>query len=94
MEERIMTLHPAGKLGVNISKLKYEVIRMAILDAIESRGELPFLDLAAAVTQRLEADFEGSIGWYVTTVKLDLEARGLIERIPGQGPQVLRLTKT
>ncbi len=41
---------------------------------------------------RLPGDFEGSVGWYATTVKLDLEARGLIERMPGESPQVLRLT--
>lgn len=29
--------------------------------------------------------------WYVTTVKLDLEARGLIKRLPGKGRQILVL---
>jgi hypothetical protein len=31
-----------------------------------------------------------SVGWYVTTVKLDLEARKRIERVPGSNPQLLR----
>jgi hypothetical protein len=35
--------------------------------------------------------FEGSVSWYVTTVKLDLETRGVVERVPGQKPQRLRL---
>ena len=30
-------------------------------------------------------------GWYLTTVKLDLEARNIIERIPNKSPQQLRL---
>jgi hypothetical protein len=37
--------------------------------------------------------FEGSIPWYVTTVKLDLEARGVIERVPGPGEQKLTLKR-
>lgn len=94
MEERILTLHPEGKEGVNISKLKYEVVRHAILDALGAHGELAFADLPQAVAQRLEPDFDGSIGWYTTTVKLDLEARGLIERMPGKKRQVLRLSRT
>ena len=36
---------------------------------------------------------EGSISWYVTTVKLDLEARGLIERVPRSRPQRLRMAE-
>ena len=37
--------------------------------------------------------FDGSISWYVTTIKLDLEARGIIERIPKKRPQTLKLNK-
>lgn len=89
-EERILTLHPEGKSGVNISRAKYDVIRVAILSAIDARGEIAFGDLAAAVAAGLAEPFAGSIGWYVTTVKLDLEARQEIERVPGRGPQRLR----
>lgn len=91
MSERILTLHPAGKQGVNIDRAKYDLIRQAILDSLAQRGEIPFGELDAAVAASLAAPFDGSIGWYTTTVKLDLEARGLIERVPGRSPQVLRL---
>ena len=86
-----MTLHPAGKQGVNIDRAKYAVIRQAILDSIASQGEAPFIGLDEAVAARLSVPFDGSIGWYTTTVKLDLEARGEIERVPGKSPQMLRL---
>jgi len=91
VEERILTLHPEGKQGVNISKQKYDVIQQAILAILGEQGEVFFKDLAAEVEHRLEGNFVGSISWYVTSVKLDLEARGVIKRISKSSPQRLRL---
>ena len=91
MSDRIMTLHPEGKQGVKISRQKYDVMRQAILEALRVHGEMTFTDLAEDVRRNLESTFEGSINWYVTTVKLDLEARGEIMRIPKKTPQRLRL---
>jgi len=88
--ERIMTQHPAGKQGVNISRAKYDAMRGAILEALAEREPQTFRELQAAVEERLAGSFEGSIGWYYTTVKLDLEARAVIERIPDRSPQELR----
>lgn len=39
-------------------------------------------DLTEEVRHKLAGHFDGSISWYVTTVKLDLEARGMTERVP------------
>jgi hypothetical protein len=90
-DEKIMTLHPQGKQGVNIDKGKYEVMKAAILAAIAANEGLTFANLNKAVSQKLDGRFDGSIGWYLTTVKLDLEARNIIERIPNKSPQQLRL---
>jgi len=93
-EEKILTLHPEeDKQGVNISRSKYEMIRQAILNAIRSQGSISFKGLVSLIEYNLRNRFEGSIPWYVTTIKLDLEARGEIERVPGQGEQMLRLKK-
>ena len=93
-EERIMTLHPEeGKSGVNISMGKYDVVRAAILKALERENEPAFNELGDAVGRQFGGNFDGSIGWYYTTVKLDLEARGVIERVPGSRPQRLRLVE-
>ena len=93
MEERIMTLHPQGKTGVNITRKRYNMVRGAILSALRDHGEMTFKELTEGVKRRLEGRFHGSTSWYVTTVKLDLEARGAIERIPRMSPQRLRLTQ-
>jgi hypothetical protein len=93
-EEKIMTLHPEeDKQGVNISRSKYDMIRQAIRDAVRSQGTISYQGLVSLVEYNLRNRFEGSIPWYVTTVKLDMEARGEIERIPGSGEQRIRLKK-
>ena len=90
INHKILTLHPEGKAGVNISQVKYEQVRTAILSAIQEFGEITFKELPGEVKRRLPG-FDGSITWYTTTVKLDLEARGEIKRINGAKPQRLRL---
>jgi hypothetical protein len=91
MTERILTRHPEGKNGVSINKRKYLVVREAILDSLQTNDVMSFKALMEDVEQRLPGTFEGSVSWYVTTVKLDLEAREEIERVPGSRPQQLRL---
>jgi len=90
MEERIMTQHPQKKSGVNIQRDKYEQVRSAIELVLKENGPQTFQALNEAVEQKLEGNFDGSIGWYFTTVKLDLEARGFLacKRKPGQ-PQII-----
>lgn len=91
MRDIIHTLHPEKKQGVNISKEKYEMIREAILCVLEVQKEMPFMKLTRAVEKELKGNFDGSVTWYVTTVKLDLEARGKIKRVPNSRPQLVRL---
>lgn len=82
MDEKILTLHPEGKRGVNISRSKYETMRAAILNVLRAR-ELTHDELTRAVEKTLKGRFEGSIPWYMECTKLDLEARKVIERVPG-----------
>ena len=91
MEEKILTLHPKGKAGVNISKHKYDQIRTAIIESLRESGSLTFTELRDQVNDRVAGDFEGSVSWYQTTVKLDLEARGEISRDSSGSPQRIRL---
>jgi len=91
MEEKILTKHPTKKHGVNISKKKYDLIRKAIIQSLRAEGKLTYTDLARAVKRKLKGRFEGSIPWYVESVKLDLEARKVIERMPRTKPQLYRL---
>ncbi|MEM6963172.1 MAG: hypothetical protein AAF573_00310 [Bacteroidota bacterium] len=91
MEEKILTLHPAGKKGTNISLAKYNLIKDAMLEIITDAGDISFEALNDKMMDDLQPTFEGKVNWYVVTVKLDLEARGIIERIPKTSPHRVRL---
>ena len=91
MKDMIRTLHPEKKQGVNISREKYEVIRKAILCVLQEKKEITFMNLSRAVEKEVHGNFDGSVMWYVTTVKLDMEARGEVRRVPNSRPQLVRL---
>jgi hypothetical protein len=87
-EEKILTKHPFGKSGRSISKQKYEIIKQAILSALNK--ELTHTELFNQLNRSLKGKFAGNISWYGETVKLDLEARKIIERTASK-PQKYRL---
>jgi len=91
MEERILTLHPDPlKTGVNIERKKYEQVYSAILEALQQEGALTFTQLCTSVEKLIGNGFQGSLNWYIVSVKLDLEARSVIERLPGR-PHRMRI---
>ena len=91
MRDMIRTLHPEKKQGVNISREKYNVIRNAILCVLQAEKEMTFMKLSRSVEKEVNGNFDGSVMWYVTTVKLDMEARGEIKRVPNSRPQLVKL---
>ena len=87
-EEKILTKHPLGKSGKNIDKQKYETLKKAILSALQSK-ELTHTELFNGLNKTLKGKFSGNISWYAETVKLDLEARKIIQRTSSK-PQKYR----
>ena len=88
-EEKILTKHPLGKSGKNIDKQKYETLKKAILSTLQGK-ELTHDELSNRLNKSLKSKFSGNISWYGETVKLDLEARKIIERTSSK-PQKYRL---
>ena len=90
--DRVLTLHPDGKQGVRIERAKYDGMRAALLAVVPAEEPgVPFQGLADRVRQQLPADVYTagvSVSWYLITVKLDLEARGVLRRLKGS-PQML-----
>lgn len=92
-DDKIMTRNPdKNKKGVNIDRAKYDTIKHAIIKCLRKQ-ELSAFQMFDQIKESLNGKFDGSINWYGETVKLDLEARGLIERIPDTKPQLYRLIK-
>ena len=88
-EEKIVTKHPLGKSGRNIGKQYYETFKAAILLALRNE-ELTHTELFGKLDKNLKGKFSGNISWYGETVKLDLEAREIIERTASK-PQRYRM---
>ena len=79
-KEYVQTLHPIeGKINKRIALDKYEYIKENLL-SILSKMEPTHTELMEELYARVKDTFEGGIQWYGETVKLDLEARKLIER--------------
>jgi Family of unknown function (DUF6958) len=90
-EEKILTKHPLGKSGKNIDRPKYETLKKAIVSALRGK-QLTHAELFKQINKTLKGKFSGSISWYAETVKLDLEARKIIERTSSK-PQKYRLKR-
>ena len=93
MKDMVKTLHPGKKQGVNISREKYDTIRKAIMSELRANKEMTFMKLSRAVEKTVRGKFDGSVMGCVTTVKLDLEARGEVKRVPNSRPHLVRLAK-
>lgn len=86
----------------NLKEEKYNIIRKAMLTHLpdSSSDGMLFTQLEEKVTAHLAENNvpkelfpkPGSVRWYCKSVQLDLEARGIIERLPKKSP--IRLRKT
>ena len=89
-EEKVITKHPLGKTGRNISRQKYDTVKKVMVSVLKD-NELTHTELFDQLNKRLKNQFAGNVSWYGETVKLDLEARKIIERSSSK-PQKYRLT--
>ena len=86
VEKKILTKHPLGKNGKNISQDKYALMKKAILAALRKK-QLTHTELFEDLNKSLGNKFAGNVSWYGETVKLDLEARKIIERTSSKPPK-------
>lgn len=96
-EDKVACYTPTkGREGATrIPRWKYDCVRRAILGVLDEAedGQILFRDLTAHVGDVLTSNQLaklGSLGWHVTTVKLNMEVDGELERVPRKTPQTLR----
>ncbi len=97
-EERVVCETPTpGKKPTRIHKWKYDLLRRIILEIVTESGDsVEFRNLPGLIESRLSVEQRenlGSVSWYTISVKLDMEVKGDIERLPRAKPQKLRLVK-
>ena len=97
-EERVVCETPTpGKKPTRIHKWKYDLLRRIILEIVaEGTDGVEFRNLPGLIEGRLSPEQRenlGSVSWYTISVKLDMEVKGEIERVPRAKPQKLRLVK-
>lgn len=83
MEEKIQLKHPTGKHAVRMDRDKYELLRKAILKCLKNIS-LTHTEMCAVIRADFKTrniKFEGSLEWYMESVKLDLEANKLVKRV-------------
>lgn len=90
---------PGGLDGWTMDLQQYDLVRAHILDVLarptRPDGTVLLKDLVASTQDQLgdhPAFPNGRLRNYCTYTKVDLEARGLVERIPSSSPQRVRLT--
>lgn len=89
MDQKIQLLHPAGKKAVRIHKEKYDLLKNSIINSLKTSGESTFAEMLQYTDDDFKKNkikFEGSLEWYLEWVKLDLEARKVIERVSDKSP--------
>jgi molybdopterin-guanine dinucleotide biosynthesis protein A len=79
--EKIQLLHPS-KSAIKLEVFKYVLIKHFILRTLKNRGSISFSELKNMAEIELNHQIKGSISWNLIHVKMDLEARGIICRIP------------
>ena len=91
-ETKMMTTeHPNGEPTYTIPEASYQLVRNTIIDMLRGQTSVPLQAIIDEVEAQSADELDKSARWYVTTVKMDLEARGVIKRVDGVSPQELRL---
>lgn len=74
----IRTIKPGSKPGVTIEKDTYQRIKNYMLQLLQGDESITVTSLISVCHEYFEGEFKHLTGWYIYNVKLDLEARGLI----------------
>lgn len=91
-DDLFLTVHPeSARQGVAVEKQRHALVREAILRNLRMHGPTTFAQLSQFVEADLQGAFPGSVMWYFTAVKLDMETRGEIRRIPNSRPQIIEI---
>ena len=82
-----------GKKPTRIDRWKFDAVRQALLKIVPKKGKgVVFFELPKLVQAKVPATERATLGnfsWYTTVVKLEMEVRGELRRVPDAQPQRL-----
>ena len=81
MMNNIAAVFPVIGGAADIDRAKYKSVHDAIIATLKERGPASIIELFEGVKGHLPADFKGPVQWCTFSVKLDMEARGELERV-------------
>jgi hypothetical protein len=79
LEEVVRTHRPDGRPGVILPKHEYDFFCSFILSAVEKSDTMTLNDLLEKAHVALDGKWSGDLAWKILQVKMDLEARHLLE---------------
>lgn len=93
MDQKIRLKHPQRKNSISMSRAKYELLKPVLLKFLRVNRKATFTEMTVAIEKdfkKNEVVFQGSLPWHLEWIKLDLEARRIIKRVPNTKPQEYR----
>lgn len=94
--KKIIVTHPVTGTERKFDAAIYEPVKTAILQSLKGSDGKSFTELADDVVKILRKKMPGfnkSIPWYTISIRLDLEARGIVETFIEKGKKKNRLKK-
>jgi hypothetical protein len=94
--KKIIVTHPVTGTERKFDATIYEHIKAAILQSLKGSDGKSFSELADDVVKIIRKEMPGfnkSIPWYTISIRLDLEARGIVETFIERGKKKNRLKK-
>jgi len=94
--KKIIVTHPVTGTERKFDAAIYEPVKAAILQSLRGSQGKTFTELVddvVAVIRKKMPGFNKSIAWYTISIRLDLEARGIVETFIERGKKKNRLKK-
>ncbi len=92
--KKVTVTHPETGTERKFDAAIYEPFKAAILQSLKGSKGKTFTDLTDDVVKIIRKkmpDFTKSIPWYTISVRLDLEAKGIVETFVEKGKKLNRL---
>lgn len=93
---KTIVTHPVTGSKRNFDATIYAAFRSAIISSLSKSDGKTFTELSQSVKEMIREKmpgFKGSVSWYTISVRLDLEAKGIVENFVLKGKKLSRLKK-